>query len=381
MKSIRYSILPILAGAGFLGSGCGPSNQFQPPPPPQVTVAPPEIRDITIFQSFPGHLEAVEQVEIRARVRGYLEQVAFDDGARVEKDQVLFIIEQAPYEAALKSAEAKLAQAHASQSLAESALERKKRAFANQAVSELDVLSAEADLEAAGAAVQAGEAAVQQAQLDLSYATITAPISGRIARHYVSEGNLVGGADATLLTLLVSEDPVYCYFNMDERSLMRLQKAVEEKGETTSPPVSRIPPVRLELADGSVYGETGVVDFVDTTVDASTGTLTLRARFPNPGNTLVAGMFGKVLFPVSLPGAMLVPELSVQRDMVGAYVLTVDGEGTVESAYVELGPRYEDLRVIRSGLDATAPVIVKGLQRARPGIKVQTGSGAKGEGN
>lgn len=368
-------------GAGLLLSACAPQNAFQPPPPPQVTVAPPERQDVIVHRTFPGRLESVESVEVRARVRGFLEEVLFEDGERVDKDQVLFIIEQAPFAAALQSAQAQQAQAQAGKSLAEAALERKKRAFANKAVSELDILSAEADVEAATAAVQAAEAAVQQAELDLSYATITAPISGRIARHLVSTGNLVGGAEATLLTTLLSEDPIDCYGYVDERTALTHPLEKTGSGATGDASATDATLVKLELADGSIYGEEGIIDYVDTSVEVTTGTLKIRARFPNPDNALSAGMFGKIMFPVEFKDALLVPELSVQRDMVGPYVLTVNAENTVESKYVELGPRHKDMRIIGSGLEADDEVVIGGLQRARPGIEVQTGDAASGEGN
>jgi len=368
----KHSFLyPWMAVGLVLSAGCGPRNTFQPPPPPMVTVAAPVIQDITVYKSFPGRTEAMNSVELRARVQGYLEDVAFTDGQHVEAGDTLFVIEQAPFQALLRSAEAQLTQAKASQSLAKASLERKKRAFANQAVSELDVLSAEADVEVASGDIQAAEAAVQTAKLNLSYATIKAPIDGMISRHYVSEGNLVGGAEATLLALLVSENPVYCYFSVDERTLIFFAKKLKDIDPADVPDSDKMK-VKMELAEGTIYPTDGVIDYTDNTFDPETGTLNVRARFENPKKILRSGMFGKVMLPMEFQQAMLLPESAVQRDMVGYYALVVTAENKVESRYLELGPVYENQQVISSGLEADAQVIVEGLQRARPGIEVQT---------
>lgn len=366
----HISLLPLFFLCLLL-AGCGPRNTFQPPPPPMVTVAPPVIQDITVYHKYPGRTEAVDSVELRARVQGYLETLSFEDGQHVEAGDTLMVIEQAPFQALLQSAEAQLTQAKASESLAQASLERKKRAFANQAVSELDVLSAEADVEVASGDIQAAEAAVQTAKLNLSYATIKAPIGGMISRHYVSEGNLVGGGEATLLALLVSEDPIYCYFSVDERTLIFFAKKLKDIDPADVPEADRMK-VKMELAEGSIYPVEGVVDYVDNTFDPETGTLNVRARFENPSKVLRGGMFGKVMIPLEFKQAMLVPESAIQRDMVGSYVLVVTAENKVESRYLKLGPVYENQRVIESGLKANEQVVVEGLQRARPGIEVRT---------
>jgi RND family efflux transporter MFP subunit len=366
----RISLIALIAMTGLL-SGCGPRNTFQPPPPSMVTVAPPTIQDITVYHKFPGRTEAVDSIELRARVQGYLETLSFKDGQHVEAGDTLMVIEQAPFQALLQSAEAQLTQAKASQSLAQASLERKKRAFANQAVSELDVLSAEADVEVAKGDIQAAEAAVQTATLNLSYATIKAPISGMISRHYVSEGNLVGGGEATLLALLVSENPVYCYFSVDERTLIFFAKKLKDIDPADVPDSEKMK-VKMELAEGSIYPVEGVVDYVDNTFDPETGTLNVRARFENPSKVLRGGMFGKIMLPLDFKQAMLVPESAIQRDMVGSYVLVVNAKNKVESRYLKLGPVYENQRVIDSGLKANEQVVVEGLQRARVGVEVRT---------
>jgi RND family efflux transporter MFP subunit len=369
MKKNRTTLTTLLLC--LISFGCAPRNQFQPPPPPQVGVEAPEIQDITVYQEMSGRVEAMETVEIRARVPGFLEKVAFSDGAKVKEGQHLFTIEQATYQAAVHAAEAGLKQAEAGLALAQSSLQRKEKAFANKAVSELDVLTAQADVQSAEASVQTAKANLEQANLNLGYTTITAPINGRISRSYISEGNMVGSGSPTLLALVVSEDPIYAYFSVDERRLLPILRDFIENGGKRG---EDKPTVKLAMADGVEYGLEGDIDYIDNTLEVSTGTLMVRAVFKNPDSVLLPGMYGKVLLPRAIPNAMLIPEICIQRDLAGSFVLTLGDDGTVESVYVELGPRYEDRRVVTKGLDPGSRVIVKGLQRVRPGIKAQAGS-------
>lgn len=357
--------LMLLAAIG-LSAACGPRNTFQPPPPPEVTVAPPTREDVTVYHGFPARVDAVETIELQARVPGFLTRIHFKEGAFVANGDLLFTIEPEPYEAALAGANARLAQAEASRNLAEAALQRKQRAFEKQAVSELDVLTAEADVQAAEAAVEAARAAVATAEINLSYTTLAAPVDGRISRSFVSEGNLVGAGGTTRLAVLVSTDPMQVYFSIDERRLLPRMLAAIERGETRA----TMPPVKLELADGAEYPLEGRIDYFDNVIDRETGTLDGRAVFANPDGLLAPGMFARILIPEQIAGALLVPELSIQRDLLGPYVLTVGADNKVESAYVELGPRLGERRVIADGLPPDARVIVKGMQRARPGLPV-----------
>lgn len=357
--------------------GCGPRNVFDPPPPPEVDVGQPVVEDVTVYRPFPGRLQAMESVAIHARVHGTLEEIRFNDGDLVEAGQVLFAIEQAPYETDVQRAEAQVAQAQAALALAEAALSRKQKAFRIQAVSELDLLTSEADVESAQAAIQAAEAARLKAELNLSYTTVIAPIAGQVDRHRVSVGNLVGGAQPSLLTTLVSVDPIDCYFSVDERSSILLRRRAEAQGNDVREVFTDL---LLELADGTVHDATGYIDFAETQIDPDTGTLMVRARFPNEKGLLAPGMFGRVRVPYEEPGAMLIPERAILRDMSGPYVLLVQAEGLVERRAVELGPLVEERRVIAAGLDEKDAVIVRGIQRARPGSTVQirsTGAGAE----
>lgn len=349
----------------WIGAGCS-QNTFVPPPPPAVTVQSPVQRDVTVFDGFPGRIEAVDSVEVRARVSGYLRAVHFKDGGFVEKGQPLFTIEPEMYESALQAAEAALAQAQAADQLAGAAYERKLQASKTGAVSELDLLTAEAEKNSAEAAVQAAEADVAAMKLDLSYTEVTSPVSGRIGRRRVSVGNLVGGGEATLLTTVVVQDPLHVYFNIDERIALRLFDLDSKHDQ----PDRKVDEVFLELADGQRYDQPARPEYFDPTFDPETGTLAVRAVLVNPGEKIMPGMYARVLVPIEVKNATLVPELAIQRDLAGPYLLVVDDEGMVNSAYVELGTQVEKERIILDGVLPEERIIVNGLQRARPGIKV-----------
>lgn len=349
---------------GLLSSlGCGKKNQFQPPPAPSVTVQPPVVQDVTVYAEFPGRTAASDSADIRARVRGYLKSIDFKDGQRVSKGDLLFTIEPEEYEAAVKAAEARLGQAQSALKLAEARLMRINQAWETKAVSEVDKLTAEAEEQAARAGVTEAEAALENARLDLSYTEISAPLDGRIGARTLSVGNLVGSGESTLLTTLVVESPVHVYFTLDERSLLMLR----ERGGKT---LEHVPPVKLQLADGSIHDEEGRLDYRDPEIDPETGTLQARAVFANEGIQLVPGLYGKILIPDQRMGVMLIPDLAIQRDLAGSYVLVVDGENKVDSRYITKGPLVGSNRIVEEGLEPDDRIIVEGIQRARPGIAV-----------
>ena len=353
--------------AVLLSSGCSKRNEFQAPPPPEVSVQHPVQKDVTTYEGFPGRLVASDEVEIRARVKGFLKSIEFDDGQRVEKGDLLFTIEPEEYQAAVKGAEATLAQAQATLKLENATLQRIKQAYKTKAVSEVDMLTAEAEQQSAEAALMAAQAALNNARLQLSYTAIRAPMAGRMANRIQSAGNLVGDGGSSLLTLMIVEAPVHVYFNVDERALMPyLQQGIRK-----AKPGKRIPPVKLEMADGSMHGEEGLIDYIDPKLDPDTGTLRARAVFANQDVKLLPGLYGKVLIPQQIEQAILVPELAIQRDMSGAYVLVVNAENKVESRYIQRGALIGTDRIVEKGLSATDQVIVEGIQRARPGIPVR----------
>lgn len=352
--------------------GCSKKNEFQPPPPPEVGVQHPAQESVTVYDEFPGRLAARDSVEIRARVKGYLKSVEFTDGQRVKKGDLLFTIEPDQYLAAVKASEAELAQARAALQLAEATLKRNAQAFKTKAISEVDMLTAEAQKESAAGAVTAAQAALDNAKLNLEYTKILAPLDGRISRRAMSVGNLVGDSGSTFLALLVAEAPIDVYFNAAERdALPYLKDGVKENPGTTAPPV------KLELADGQQHDEEGSIDYIDPEVDPDTGTLTMRAVFPNRNVNLLPGLYGKILIPHEVSNAILVPDLAVQRDMSGFYVLTVTPENTVENRYIKRGALVGDRRIVQDGLTAEDRVIVQGIQKARPGITVRVAAPAE----
>jgi RND family efflux transporter MFP subunit len=366
MKKMNY--LPWASVSLLLLTGCAQKNEFQAPPPPSVSVQTPLQKDVTIYSSYPGRLAARDTVEIRARIKGYLKTINFKDGQWVKKGDLLFTIEPEEYEAAVKSAKAKLAQAQATQKLADTTLQRTKSAYKTKAVSELDVLSAEANLQSAEAQVSEAQAALDNAKRNLSYTRICAPMDGRLFRRTMSIGNLVGDGSSTLLTELIVESPIDAYFNVDERQIGRF---LDQKGVEGKHALEAAPPLSLELADGSIYSHKGKLDYFDPTVDPETGTLRARAVFPNDDHRLVPGFYGKILLPRKIKGALLVPKIAVSRDMRGDYLLVVNKENKVESRYVELGEETEEYQIITKGLSKEDRVIVDGIQRARPGLLVQ----------
>ncbi len=357
----------ILSGACLIGAaGCQKKNEFVPPPPPEVTVSKPAKKDVIVYIGLPGRTQAKESIEIRARVNGYLKSIDFEDGQMVTKGQRLFVIEPEPYVAAVAAAEAKHASALAAEAIARTNVERREQAYRTKAVSEIDLLTARAGLDSARADALNAAAALTQARIELSYTTNTAPSTGRIGRRQVSAGNLVGGANATLLTTLVVQDPMDVYFTVNERILVPKLKEMKqlENSNTTGPEVL------LELADGSRYALPGSIDYIDNRADPETGTVTVRAVFENKEGGLLPGLYGKILIPEKHDQAVLVPDMAVQRDLGGTFLLVVGSENEVSAKYVKLGAKVGDNRIIASGLEGSESIVVNGIQRARPGIKV-----------
>jgi len=348
-------------------------NKYAPPPPPKVTVMLPEIQDVTVYLYMTGRTAAINKVDIVARVRGYLEKIYFKDGEIVKKGQLLFTIDPREYIATLHKSEADLLNAKSSLNFAKNDLDRREKAYRKKAVSELDYLRAKAEYDKAKAAVAAAEANVEEAKLNLSYTRIHAPITGKTSRHLIDAGNLVGASGPTVLTTVVSLNPIYAYFNINERDVARyLRKVAKEGRKEGKVRPKRIVPVNLALATEKGYLHEGKLDYVDNRVDPNTGTLQARAVFPNDDRTIVPGFFAKIRIPDRVERkALLAPERAIGLDQVGRYLYVVGQDNKVRRRDIKTGPLVGTMRVIEKGLKKDERVIVEGILRVRPGVKVQ----------
>lgn len=342
------------------------------PPPPAVTVSSPLVQELIEWQEFTGQFSAYDYVEVRARVSGYLESIHFEDGQLVEAGDLLFVIDPRPFEAAVAASEAQLASALARLDLARQQLSRAESLLRNNNIPEATFDERVQEVRVAEAGIQEAEAALIAAELDLDYTRITAPISGRIGRHEISIGNLVlGGAAgaATLLTTVVSLDPIYFDFDMSESDYLAYQRAIQ--GGQLPPHRDGGVQVDARLFDEESWPYHGRIDFVDNIIDRTSGTIRMRATFPNVDLFLTPGQFGRLRLPASpLYAAILLPDAAILSDQDQRIVLTVDDDNMVVPRVVRPGPRELGLRIIRSGLEADDRVIINGLVRARPGAPV-----------
>jgi RND family efflux transporter MFP subunit len=343
-------------------------------PPPQVTVATPVYQEIVEWDEFTGQFAAVEYVELRARVSGYLQSIHFEDGQIVKKGNLLFVIDPRPYEIALATAKAQLDEASARVELASRQLTRASKLRQDDFVAASTYDERAQELASSTAAVEAAKAAIRQAELDLEFTRITAPLGGRIGRHLVSVGNLIadgGGSQATLLATIVSLDPIYFDFDVSESDFLAYQRAAVS-GRLKSAREGGFE-VFAHLPDEEEWTLKGRLDFVDNRVDRATGTIRARAEFPNPNLLITPGQFGRIRIPGSEPyKAILIPDSALVTDQSNKLVMTVTADGTVVPKLVRPGPGYDPLglRIIREGLEPTDQIIINGLIRARPGAKV-----------
>jgi multidrug efflux system membrane fusion protein len=355
-------------------SGCGE----KPPQPaaaaaPPVTVAQPVKRTVTDWDEFTGRFEAVEEVQVRARVGGFVTNVEFRDGAFVNSGDLLYIIDPRPFEAIAEQADGQLSDARAKAELAKRELDRGLTLVQTSAVSESIVDQRRQALQAARAAEMQASGALKAAQLNIEFTHVMAPIGGRVSRHLVSIGNLVQGSDTggggTLLTSIVSLDPIYVYFDMDEATYLKNNRLYFEGKRPSSRENPN--PVQVTLTGETKPSHDGKVDFLDNRLDVSTGTLRGRAVIPNKDFSILPGQFGRVRLIGSSPyEALLLPDTAIATDQSRKIVFVVKDDDTVEAKVVVLGPLDKGLRVIREGLKPDDRVIVDGLQRARVGAKV-----------
>lgn len=352
-----------------LVGGCASKPQIHTPPPPEVIVSHPLKKEVTQYLEFTGTTAALEFVQIRARVEGWLESVNFEPRSQVKKGDLLFVIDPRPFQAQVDQYQASLKGRGAELKLKEVNLARAKYLLSTSSISQLqyDVQSAEESV--AGAQVGIVEADLEKAKLNLAYTQVLAPIDGTVSRNYVDVGNLVGAGEKTLLTEIVNISSVYVYFDVSERDWLML-KRMWEVGEKEKPADSETIPAYLQLADETGYPHEGKIDFAEPRIDPSTGTLQVRAIFSNAKGFLDPGLFGRVRVPVQKKQAWLLPELSVGIAQAGRYVLIVNKENVVEQRLVKVGPLDGTLRVIDEGLTGDEWVVVNAIQRARPGAKV-----------
>jgi len=354
------------AAAAAVFSVCASACSKAPPPvqTPQVTVAPVVQRVVADWDDFTGHFEAVNSVEVRPRVGGFVQRVTFTEGATVRQGDVLFIIDQRPYQAEVARAEAVLAQARTRNQLAAVELERAQKLVSTQAISreELDARSssrAEGD-----GAVRAAEAALRLARLNLEWTVVRAPITGRVGRAEITQGNLVqsGPPSPTLLTTIVSLDPIYVYFDTDEQSYLKYMGGVSARSGR---------PVLIGLANESGFPHEGTLNFVDNRIDGSSGTIRARALLSNPNAQLTPGLFARVrLLGSDRHMATLVQDQAIGTDQDRKFVLVLKTDNTVEYRPVITGRVADGLRIVESGLTPNERVVINGLMRVRPGMKV-----------
>lgn len=351
--------------------GCGEKAGQQKPALPSVTVAPVEQKEIVEQDEFTGRIEPIESVEVRPRVSGYLQEVRFQSGQLVKKGDVLFVIDPRWNQAAFDQRQAEFAQAKVHLDNAKREADRTPLLLTNKAISIEESDARESRYEEAKAALLAAQAALESAKLDLEYTQVRAPIDGRVSRALLTEGNYVSGqaGGASLLTTIVSVDPVYVYADLDENSLLKFNNVARAKKLATDGD-GKIP-IELQLADETDFPHKGYIESFDNRLDANTGSILLRAVFPNADGRIVPGLFARIRVPLSerYP-ALLVEERAIGTDQAQKFVLTLTPSNTVAYKAVKLGPDIQGKRIVRSGLSGTEEVVVNGLQHVRPGMPV-----------
>jgi RND family efflux transporter MFP subunit len=366
----------LLTAVAVTLSGCETSEPDKGDPPlPVVTVSRPVVSEVTDYFEFPGQTEAVGEVEIRARVAGYLVKINFEDGQEVHKGDILFEIDPRPYQLALERANGDLERLKALLAKAQSDVRRADSLRPSGAISDTEYEQSVAQLKTYQASIDSAEAAVREAELNLEFTHVESPIDGRIGRRLITEGNLIqsGSNDATLLTTVVTTKPIYVYFNIEEPALLKFQNLdwrLTDDGQSNQIKELQVP-VEIGLQNEDGFPHRGMLDFLDNKVDRATGTIRARGVFDNREGYLTPGLFVRARVPFGKAhSATLVPERAILADQRQKYLLTVDAAHVVQRRDVKLGTLHDGLRVIESGIGPDDVVIVKGLQRARPGAKV-----------
>ncbi|GAB5470634.1 MAG: efflux RND transporter periplasmic adaptor subunit [Rhodospirillales bacterium] len=380
MQTRSFRASGLLAASLLLLAACGEEASPQAggaPPPPTVIVAEPLVREIVDWDSYTGRFDAIDQVEVRSRVSGYLQSVHFEDGDLVNQGDLLYVIDQRPFLIAVERARATLTEARAALSLATAELTRARQLLNRGNISRSVYDERVQQQIAAEASISTATAELDAAELDLIYTQIEAPFSGRISRNLVTVGNLIEGgtSGATLLTNIVSISPIYFYFESNEAALLRYTR-LDAQGLRPSSRDSANP-VQLQLADEVGFPHWGTMDFVDNRVDSDSGTITGRAVFDNPNGLFTPGLFARLRLLGSAPyEALLIPEAAIGTDQSYKFVYVMGEEGLPVYRRVTLGERRGELRVIADGLEPGEQVVIEGLLRIRPGSPVtpQVGS-------
>jgi len=364
----HITVLTLVTLLAACGAGQA-DQQASIPTLPSVSVAEVVVERVTEWDEFTGRIQAPQTIELRPRVSGYIDIVGYEEGAIVEAGQPLFFIDNRPYRAEVKRLEAELAQANSQRQLAEREYTRASNLIAESAISQEMLDSRLAASQQAAAHVQSVEAALEIARLNLSYTRVEAPIRGRVSNALITKGNYVT-AGVDVLTTLVSTDKVYAYFDADEQTYLKYVEMANQGERPSSRDVRN--PVVMGLANDIDYPHHGVIDFVDNTVNQQTGTIRGRAVFDNADGKLIPGLFARIKLVGSASyDGILIDDKAIGTDLNNKYVLVLDEQNTVQYRPVELGEKISGLRIIKSGLQHGEKIVVRGLQRVRPGTPVQ----------
>jgi RND family efflux transporter MFP subunit len=373
MPDTRYSLKLFVALIMILPAACSREggNTITSAPPAPVKISLPVTRTLIDWDEYSGRLESVGSVEIRARVSGYLEKVTFKAGDKVRKGDLLFVIDQRPYRIEFQRAQAEVERTRAKLDLAQNDYERANRLFHAKAISAEEQDARSKGMREATATLNSAIAVMEAARLNLTFTEVRAPISGRISRELITVGNLVNGSGgASLLAEIVSIDPIYLYVDADELSVLRYRQLTREGKRVNDREVEL--PAEMQLMNESEFTHKGVIDYVDPRMNADTGTLRIRALFPNGDDQLSPGFFARMRIPGSAPhDAILIPDRAVGNDQGQKFIWVVTPENTVEYRKVKTGALSQGLRVISDGLGAQERVVTEGIQRLRSGAKVK----------
>jgi RND family efflux transporter MFP subunit len=363
----RYRI-PVIAFTLVLLSGCE-QNTFVPPPPPTVEVAIPVQKPITRYLDATGNTAAIKNVDLVARVQGFLQSINYQDGTFVKQGTTLFTIEPETYKLKLEQAQAAETGAQASLKQAEADFKRQTELVQRQAVSQATLDTSTSTRDNVQANLQQAQVNTKIAEVNYGYTNVTAPFDGIVSAHLVSVGELVGVASPTQLATIVALDPIYVNFNVNEQDVLRIREDARRRGMTVNE--IRQLPVEVGLQTETGYPHKGKLDYVSPSINASTGTLAVRGIMANPDRVLLPGFFVRVRVPYDeQKDALLVPDTALGSDQAGRYLLVVNGDNVVEQRKVQTGPLEGELRVIENGLKGDDRVVVAGLLRAIPGQKV-----------